>query len=59
MSINVSKVAPYAKAVVAVCGVVVLAAKAVADGVVTQDEVVAVVTAVGVAVGVYQVPNKG
>jgi hypothetical protein len=55
---NVSKLAPYAKAVVAVCGFIVLAAKTVVDGHITVDEIVAVATAAGVAVGVYQVPNK-
>lgn len=59
MKLNVSKLAPFAKAVVAVGGVILLAAKAVADGVLTQDEIVAVGTAVLVAAGVYKVPNKG
>lgn len=57
-TLNVSKLAPYAKAVVAVAGVVVLFAKALLDGQLTSDEVVAVGTTIAVALGVYQVPNK-
>ena len=55
---NVQKLARYAKAAVAVCGVLVLAAKAVMDGVVTGDEIVQVGIAVAVAFGVYQVKNE-
>lgn len=55
---NVSKLAPYAKAVIAVCGVFVLAAQAVSDGQLTFDELVTVGTALAVALGVYQIPNK-
>lgn len=55
---NVSKLAPYAKAVVAVAGVVLLIGKALVDGVLTGDEVQAVVIAAGVALGVYSAPNK-
>lgn len=55
---NVSKLAPYAKAVVAVLGVLVLAAKAFTDGQLTTDELVQIATATCVALGVYQVPNK-
>lgn len=55
---DVSKLAPYAKTVVAVCGVVVLFAKALLDGVLTSDELIAVGTAIGVSVGVFQVKNK-
>ena len=55
---NVQKLARYAKAVVAVCGVIVLVAKAFVDGVITGDEIMQVGTAVAVAFGVYQVPNK-
>ena len=58
MKLNVKKLAPYAKAVVAACGVIVLLAKAVADGTLTGNELVQVGTAVAVALGVYQVPNK-
>lgn len=58
MKFDVQKLAPYAKTVVAVGGVVVLAAKAVADGTITTDEIIAVGTALAVAIGVYQVPNK-
>lgn len=59
MQLNVQKLAPYAKAVVAIAGVVVLAAKALVDGVLTGDEIIGIGTAVAVALGVYQVPNKG
>ena len=59
MNVNVSKLAPYAKAVVAVGGLVVLVAKALVDGVLTGDEMAAIGIAVAVALGVYKVPNKG
>lgn len=58
MNFNVKKLAPYAKAVVAVCGIVVMAAKALADGHLTGDELLQIGTAVAVALGVYRVPNK-
>ena len=58
MKLNVQKLAPYAKTVVAVCGVVALVAKALVDGELTYDEVVAVGTAIAVSLGVYTVPNK-
>lgn len=58
IKLNVQKLAPYAKTVVAVCGVLVLLAKAVADGELTYDEVVAIGTAISVSVGVYATPNK-
>jgi len=57
-TLNVQKLAPYAKAVVAILGVVILGAKALVDGQLTTDEVVVVGTALAVALGVYQVPNK-
>lgn len=55
---NVSKIAPYAKTVVAICGLIVLAANACADGVVSIDEILSIITGAGVVLGVYQVPNK-
>lgn len=55
---NVSRLAPYAKTVVAVCGFVLLAAKALVDGQLTTDELVSIGTALGVAFGVYQVRNE-
>ncbi len=58
MSIDVSKLAPYAKAVVAVGGFVLVVAKAVADGVLTVDDLQAIGVAAGVAFGVWLVPNK-
>lgn len=48
-----------AKAVVAVVGVVVVAANGLADdGALSTDELVAVAVAIGTAIGVYQIPNK-
>lgn len=58
MTFNVQRLAPYAKAVVAVVGVVALVAKSLVDGVLTSDEIVSIGVAIGVAFGVYQVPNK-
>lgn len=55
---KVSKIAPYAKAVVAVCGFILMVAKACVDGNVSGDELTAILTSAGVAVGVYQVRNK-
>lgn len=55
---NVKKLAPYAKSIVAGLGVLALAAQATADGRIDGDEVMAVLTAAAVAFGVYQVPNK-
>lgn len=52
------KVAPYAKAAVAVLGVAMVTAKALADGELTMDEVTEIAIAIGVASGVYAVPNK-
>lgn len=48
----------YRKAIVAAAGVGVVVCKALVDGQITPDEVLGVIVAVGVAVGVYQVPNK-
>lgn len=48
-----------AKAAIAVAGVVIVAAQGlVDDGSLTTDEIVAIAVAVGVAAGVYRVPNK-
>lgn len=58
MQLNVSKLAPYAKAVVAVCGFILIVAKALVDGTVTSDELYAIGTSAGVMLGVYQVRNK-
>ncbi len=55
----VKRLSPYAKSVVAVLGILILIANAVVDGVFTQDELIAILTAIGVAIGVYQVPNSG
>ncbi len=55
---NVSKFTPYAKAIVAFGGVVLLLAKALSDGVLSQDDIAEVVGAIGVAYGVWRVPNK-
>lgn len=55
---DVSKLAPYAKTVVAVAGLVILAANACIDGVVESSEMIEIITAAAVALGVYQVPNR-
>lgn len=55
---DVSKLAPYAKTVVAACGVIILIAKALLDGTLTSDELIAIGTALGVTFGVFQVKNK-
>jgi hypothetical protein len=59
MGLNISK---YRKAIVAVTGGVVLVttaiSNAVADGSIDLTEVVTIVTAVAVAVGVYEIPNE-
>jgi hypothetical protein len=59
MKFDVSTLAPYAKTVVAVLGVALLAAKALLDGTVTSDEIQSVAIAAAAALGVYHVPNKG
>lgn len=54
--VNIQKIA---KAVVAVVGVIIVVANGlVDDGRLTTDEIVAIGTAIGVALGVYRVPNK-
>jgi hypothetical protein len=55
---NVSKLAPYAKAVVALLGFLLLLAKCLSDGQLTSEEVQTLLVAGGVVVGVHQVPNK-
>ncbi len=55
---NVSKLAPYAKAVVAGAGAVGITAVALSDGIFTADEVVQVLTAWFTTIGVYQVKNR-
>jgi hypothetical protein len=55
---NVEKLAPYAKLVVAVGGVVIMLAKALVDGNFSTDEMMQVAIAAGVALGVYHIPNK-
>jgi hypothetical protein len=59
MGLNISK---YRKAIVAVTGGVVLVttaiSNAVADGSIDLTEVVTIVTAIAVAVGVYEIPNE-
>lgn len=54
----IDKLSPYSKAVVAVGGVVVLIGKALADSHISSDELLAIGTAIAVALGVYQLPNK-
>lgn len=56
---KVSKLAPYAKAVVAFAGFVLLIAKAFVDGVISVDELQEIGIALGVALGVFQVKNVG
>ena len=59
MGLNVKK---YRKATIAVTGGLVLVAtavaEAVADGSIDLTEVVTIVTAIAVAVGVYEIPNE-
>jgi hypothetical protein len=59
MGLDVKK---YRKAIVAVAGGVVLVAtavaEAVADGSIDLTEVVTIVTAIAVAIGVYEIPNE-
>lgn len=55
---KVKSLAPYAKTVVAVGGIVVMLGKALLDGAITGDEAVQIGTAVLVALGVYAKPNK-
>ena len=55
---NVEKLAPYAKTVVAVAGAVIATASCLLDGVVSSEDVVLIVTAWGTVFGVYQIPNK-
>lgn len=50
-------VQPYAKAAVAVAGVIAVVGNAVVDGTVTRDEAEAIVVSVAVAAGVYRVRN--
>lgn len=48
-----------AKAIVALAGVLVVVGNGLADdGSLSVDEIVSIGTAVGVALGVYQIPNK-
>jgi hypothetical protein len=72
MNFNVSKLAPFAKAVVAVCGSVLIIVAAVAgiaglfvDGVLSESElpvllsnVTVIAAALGLPVAVYKVPNR-
>ena len=56
VEVNLKRIA---KAVVAVCGVLVVAGQGLLDdGSLSTDEIFAIATAVGVALGVYQVPNS-
>lgn len=54
---NVSKIAPYAKTVVAVAGAVVVTATCLVDGVVDFDDATVIATAWGTVFGVFQVRN--
>jgi hypothetical protein len=56
--VNVSKLAPYAKTLVAILGVVGIIARAAVDGVITSDELSSIGIALLTAAGVYQVRNK-
>lgn len=58
MNLNLQKLAPYAKACVAVLGFLLLLAKALSDGTVSNDEVEQLLIAAGVVIGIHQVPNK-
>lgn len=54
-----AKLAPYAKAVVAVAGVVATVAGVIATSDLTSTEgIIACAVSIAVALGVYQVPNK-
>lgn len=55
---NVSKLAPYAKTVVAVLGALVVTVSACADGTIDGNDIVTIVAAWGGVFGVYQVTNK-
>lgn len=55
---NVSKLAPYTKAVVAVLGALVATVACFADGTIDSADVVTIVTVWGTVFGVYQVTNK-
>lgn len=58
-SMSRERVKKVAKAIVAATGVVIVAAQGLLDdGSLTTDEIVAIAVAAGVALGVYQVPNK-
>lgn len=54
---DVSKIAPYAKTVVAVAGAVVVTATCLVDGVVDFDDATVIVAAWGTVLGVFQVRN--
>ncbi len=54
---NVSKIAPYAKAVVALLGFLLLLANCLSDGRLTSEEIQTLIVAAGVVVGVHQIPN--
>lgn len=55
---DVPKLAPYAKAVAAICGALVVTATAVVDGTVSAEDVTTIVTAWVTAYAVFQVKNK-
>lgn len=48
----------YAKLFVAVSGVLVVLGEALSDGAISGQETLSLVVALGVALGVYRVPNK-
>jgi hypothetical protein len=56
--VNVEKLAPYAKTVVAVAGAVVTTASCLIDGNISSEDVVIIVTAWSTVFGVYQATNK-
>lgn len=55
---DVSKIAPYAKAAVAVLGALVTTATVIANGVISAEDVTTIVTAWATAFAVFQVRNK-
>lgn len=55
---DVSKISKYAKAVVSVGGAVVATATCFADGVLSGQDINLIITAWGVVLAVYFVPNK-
>lgn len=55
---NLSKLAPVAKAVVAIAGAVVVSATCLLDGNLSANDVVVIIAAWATVIGVHQVPNR-